>query len=267
MTTVIVPLDGSAAAEQAIPHARALAGPHGRLLLLTCECDGEPVAPRRYLDDILTRVEGPADTCVTLGRDPAAAIVAVAAEHPGAVVCMTAHGRSAVGAAVLGSTAEAVARTIEVPLVLVGPRAVFDRDRAASANLVVGVDSVGTAAVVVPVAARLAARLHLHPWVVEVQAPAPYPFVAEVDLPSHTHAACGATRAVEMFAADDVVAEQKVAVSLDPAEAIVSFARDLPAAYIALGAHARTGVARFVFGSVAMRVVRRSPVPVLVVRP
>jgi nucleotide-binding universal stress UspA family protein len=267
MTTVIVPLDGSAGAEHALPHARALAGPEGLLLLLTCEYRGEPIAPRRYLDDRTGELAGPTEARVTFEREPAAAIVDVARAHPHALVCMTAHGRTAVGAAVLGSTAEAVARTIDGPLVLVGPRAVHDPARAAAANVVVGVDSVGTAEVVVPPAATFAARLHLHPWVFEAIRPSPYPFVADVDVPGRSGAAHAAEHAAAMFAAREHPAEQKVVSAVDPADAIVRFARDLPASYVAMATHARAGVARFAFGSVTMRVVHRSPVPVLVVRP
>ena len=214
MTTVIVPLDGSAAAEQAIPHARAIAGPAGRVLLLTCELDGEPVAPRRYLDDCVSRMPGPTEARVTFGRDPAEAIVATVADVPHALVCMTAHGRTAVGAALLGSTAEAVARADRPSRSSSsGPTPCSIRARAAAANLVVGVDSAGTAESVVPVAAAFAARLHLHPWVLEATSPAPYPFVADAEVPSRVRAAGGAGHAVTMFAARQQAAEQKVMVA------------------------------------------------------
>jgi len=267
MTTVIVPLDGSATAERALPHARALAGPEGRVLLLTCEFHGEPIAPRRYLDDRVGEITGPTEARVTFEREPATAIVAVARAHPDALVCMTAHGRSAVAAAVLGSTAEAVARTIDGPLVLVGPHADHDRARLLAANLAIGVDSVGTAEVVAPPAAAFAARLHLHPWVFEAVHPAPYPFVADADVPGRSGAARAAEHAMAMFAAREQAAEQKVVAAVDPADAIVRFVHDLPASYVAVATHGRSGVARFAFGSVAMRVVHRSPAPVLVVRP
>jgi nucleotide-binding universal stress UspA family protein len=264
---VIVPLDGSAAAEQAIPHARALAGAEGRVLLLSCQFAGEPVAPRRYLDRCVTRVPGPTDTRVTFERPPAEAIVEVAGEHPQALVCMSAHGRNAIGTAILGSTAEAVAREIDGPLVLVGPRVSMDPSRAEAANLLVAVDSVGTAELIVPSASALASRLRLHPWVFEVVHPAPYPFVADAGVASRSGAARGAEHAVALFGAHDLPAEQKIALAADPADAIVRFASDLPASYVALATHARSGVARFAFGSVTMRVVHRSPAPVLVVRP
>lgn len=50
------------------------------------------------------------------------------------------------------------------------------------------------------------------------------------------------------------------------ARAIISFAEDADVDLIVMGSHGRTGVARILLGSVAERVVRRSPTPVLVVR-
>ncbi len=50
-----------------------------------------------------------------------------------------------------------------------------------------------------------------------------------------------------------------------PVEAVLEVAKDVSAEYVVIGTHGRTGVARFVLGSVAERMVRLSTVPVLVV--
>lgn len=49
-----------------------------------------------------------------------------------------------------------------------------------------------------------------------------------------------------------------------PASSIVEAAADVD--HVAMGSHGRTGVSRIVLGSVAEAVVRRSPVPVTIVR-
>ena len=51
-----------------------------------------------------------------------------------------------------------------------------------------------------------------------------------------------------------------------PAATIVEVADDLGVDHVVVGSHGRTGVSRLVLGSVAESVVRRSPVPVTVVR-
>jgi nucleotide-binding universal stress UspA family protein len=52
----------------------------------------------------------------------------------------------------------------------------------------------------------------------------------------------------------------------NPHEEIVSAARDLSADLIVMGTHGLTGVSHFLLGSVAEKVVRRAPCPVLTVR-
>ncbi len=52
-----------------------------------------------------------------------------------------------------------------------------------------------------------------------------------------------------------------------PHEEIVKAAREEHAAYIVMGTHGRSGVGRFMLGSVADRVIRSAACPVVVVRP
>lgn len=52
-----------------------------------------------------------------------------------------------------------------------------------------------------------------------------------------------------------------------PVEEIIRVAKGLPADMIIMGTHGRTGVSHALLGSVAEKVVRRAPCPVLTVRP
>jgi len=61
-------------------------------------------------------------------------------------------------------------------------------------------------------------------------------------------------------------AEKRV-VSGDPAEEIIKSAGDEGADLIVMGTHGRTGLEYHLFGSVAAKVVRHSPVPVLTINP
>lgn len=54
---------------------------------------------------------------------------------------------------------------------------------------------------------------------------------------------------------------------MPPAEAIIDYAESRHADLIAIATHGRSGVSRWVFGSVTQKVVQAAPVPVLVVRP
>jgi universal stress protein A len=62
-------------------------------------------------------------------------------------------------------------------------------------------------------------------------------------------------------------ARPAVRVAPDPALTIVDYAKDIHADLIVVATHGRTGVSRFIMGSVAEHVVRAAPCPVLVVRP
>ena len=59
---------------------------------------------------------------------------------------------------------------------------------------------------------------------------------------------------------------ETLVISGDPAERVLETARGLAADLIVMGTHGRKGLSRLVLGSVAERVVRESPVPVLTVR-
>ncbi|ADJ15625.1 universal stress protein [Halalkalicoccus jeotgali] len=51
-----------------------------------------------------------------------------------------------------------------------------------------------------------------------------------------------------------------------PARTVVEFVKDNDIDHVVIGSHGRSGVSRVLLGSVAERVVRRSPVPVTIVR-
>lgn len=55
--------------------------------------------------------------------------------------------------------------------------------------------------------------------------------------------------------------------AMPAAEAILDYAESQHADLIAIATHGRSGISRWVFGSVTQKVVQAAPVPVLVVRP
>ena len=81
------------------------------------------------------------------------------------------------------------------------------------------------------------------------------------------HVALNQLRA--MLAAEETATDTQpvVRVAPNPAGEIVDYAKEVHVDLIVIGTHGRTGVSRFLMGSVAEHVVRRAPCPVLVVRP
>lgn len=141
-TTILVPLDGSRFAEEALPLAIALGRRSGaRLHLVTVRtptaallaglaghhmgAGGRPTDPEQaYLDSICDRI------CDDLGEsvsfallDPPVveALSAYEAEHAIDLTVMTTHGRGGLSRAWLGSTADALVRRSNVPVLLRRP--------------------------------------------------------------------------------------------------------------------------------------------------
>jgi nucleotide-binding universal stress UspA family protein len=75
-----------------------------------------------------------------------------------------------------------------------------------------------------------------------------------------------AVRIVERMAESHGVAVETAVESGDPAETILAYADDVDADVIVVGTHGRSGVKRYVLGSVAERLVRHATCPVLTVR-
>jgi nucleotide-binding universal stress UspA family protein len=153
--------------------------------------------------------------------------------------------------------AEAVVRAADCPLVLVGPQ--VEADPEPEGDVLLAVDSVTTAMRLVPVARTLASEHRLRLLTLEVTSPAPIPMSDAFD----AREGAAAVEAVELL---NGTARSMTVRDADPARAIVRTARERRASYIVMGTHARSGLARVALGSVAARVVHRSPCPVLVVR-
>lgn len=72
-------------------------------------------------------------------------------------------------------------------------------------------------------------------------------------------------RAIDELADADVPVERDVVVGR-PTRAIVEYIEEHDIEHVVMGSHGRSGVSRLLLGSVAESVIRRSPVPVTVVR-
>jgi nucleotide-binding universal stress UspA family protein len=93
-----------------------------------------------------------------------------------------------------------------------------------------------------------------------------YPGLEPTLLPGfHTEVAAAAKRAVEQAAGQAGVA-RAVLREGDPAAEILAAAEELGASMIVMGTHGRTGIAHLFLGSVAEKVIQKSPIPVLTVR-
>jgi nucleotide-binding universal stress UspA family protein len=260
---IVVPVDGSELAAKAFAPAQAVAMATGAgVRLVTTAWDHEVDEADAYLRRLARRAEVPVDTEVVLDRDPVHTVV-LHAKREESLVCMATHGRSGIGHAVLGSVTEAVLRAAPRPLLLVGPHLETRLSALEPPNLLVGVERDDLSEAVVDVAATWAKALRLSTRVVEVAMPSAGPVLLRTTDEASAHV----DRLVDRLRALGVDANACVVHGTDPAENLVDEATRWPATMAVVGTRGRTGVGRFALGSVAMKFVRTSPCPVLVVPP
>ncbi len=262
MTTIVVPLDGSDFSEQAVPVASALAARrHGRVHLIRV---AEPEASAGLdvaMAEAADRETGAPVTWEVVERihpeQVAEAIDRTVQGIDDAVLCMTAHGRSGLGAALLGSTTEAVLRRIGRPVLVVGPKC--ESDWIDGGRLVIPLDGSPRAERILPYAASVSRTWHLEPWLVQVA----HPFDNEV---AQT-AANALDRPARLLRGHGLDVKTAFQWSSAPAACIAAEARSLQAGLILMSSYIPTGAARTLIGSVTMGVIHRAPCPVLVCPP
>jgi nucleotide-binding universal stress UspA family protein len=275
---ILIPLDGSMLAESVLIQVRRLlARRDAELILLrvvtlppAVEADaGEPLdllwaRATEYLQKVSGRLacEGLRVRCKVVEGFPANKILEVAKKEKASLIAMSTHGRTGLSRWVFGSVTEKVLRASPVPVLAV------------PSFLGVGGDAVPRGARELPfrkILAPMAAEemslevlpplaefarlfgstvrlLHVCDWV-------------ECTVPMHE-----LRMAYERLREEGVSAEPELKQG-DPAVGILESCRQEGADLIAMTTHGRSGVGRWVMGSVAEKVLWASNVPLLVVRP
>jgi nucleotide-binding universal stress UspA family protein len=286
LSTILVPLDGSALAEQALPFAQRVARPSQARVMLTrvvpvrsgsetsVEASVAPTA-RENLEEIASRFRN-AEIDVEMALlegDAATGIVGTAEARGADLIIMSTHGRSGVGRWRYGSVADAVIRLANVPIMLVPPELSLPWPSDRRVRIVVPLDESQLSEAVLGSALEFATRLDAELLLVEVVAwpPMVYSDPAEFlayDLDEQVAAARRyladvATRLKESGAHVRCRAE----VGPTPAAMIVQLARDEHADLIVMATHGPSGLARVVLGSTTTGALQLAGVPLLIVRP
>jgi nucleotide-binding universal stress UspA family protein len=120
--TLIVMYDGSHVAGDALPVVRQLAERTGAAIrLMTSTLGGEGATVQRLVE-AEAELDGLDVGHIIVDDRPAAeAAIDVALSTDGGLLCLSTHGRSGLGRAVLGSVADGVIRSGLVPVLVVGP--------------------------------------------------------------------------------------------------------------------------------------------------
>jgi nucleotide-binding universal stress UspA family protein len=300
--SILVPLDGSSFAEQALAVAadiavRAKATLHLVLVHQAASVvagPGEPVVLDPGIDQQLRGEEGHylASVQARLAKDETLKVVVAMIEGPVAdavssyahdhavdLVVMTTHGRGVFSRFWLGSVADRLVRQLEQPLLLLRPQPATGAAPALHPfkRVLLLLDGSPHAEQMIEPAASLAqtfgGELTLV-RVVERLAPIwlPTPGVAPVpDTDAMPHRQLEATRYLHEVAnrlrVRGLPVTTAVEIAPDPVSGITEFAERERMDVISLATHGHGGPVRFLLGSVADKLVRSATVPLLVWRP
>ncbi len=169
--TVIVTLDESKLAEQALPLAKQIAEHMGAGLSLLqvippdapAECRDEAVA---YLEETARELHIPTQIMVRIG-EPAGEIIASAVDAPESIIVMTTHGRGGLGRLLYGSVADRVVRDSRVPVLLIRAGLVPSATEMLK-SILVPLDGSAYAETALPQAIELARAFDADLWLVRV---------------------------------------------------------------------------------------------------
>lgn len=303
--TIMVPLDGSAFAERAVPVASQLAqNARARLHLVQVHefmmanvPDGmvpydvawETAArreEREYLRSVANRVAENAGVVARtelLEGVPAMALAQYAREMDIGLIVMTTHGRSGLSRLWLGSVADGLVRRSGVPVLLLRttekeaesetPPPLAFQPR----HVLIPLDGSELASAVLEPAIWLGSLFNARYTLLRVALPtplirAPFP-ITETDFGDTV----GVEQQADLREELELVAGSLRARGLDvrtdvvahttPARAILEYANNASADLITIATHGRGGWSRLALGSVADKVLRGADVPVLVYRP
>lgn len=298
-TKLLVPLDGSAIAEDALGRAVALAQRcnAGIDVLIVREPPLIPVEAMRasadghldasYIERIardLSAETSLAVTCGVMDGTPAEAIRERAKHVNADLIVMTTHGRTGLSRAWLGSVADAVMRNSSIPVLMLRPKEAERNGVAAPdpfEHVLVPLDGSAVAADILSVATDLAAVDGARVTLLRVVPPVPLtmaidsamPLVAAPTIPDEeatAHLAAEISTQVGELARQihdrtKLSVDAEVSISERTAEAINSFAVAHGNDVIAMSTQGR-GVSRLLIGSVADKVLRSTALPVLLRR-
>ncbi len=300
---LLIPLDGSSLAEQAIGQACAIArGANATLdVVQVVEPPLAAEIPVRgptwseahtYIESIADEIESGATiptTHAALTGEVTEMICRRAMDTEADLIVMTSRGRTGFGRAVLGSIADGVVRRSFIPVLLMHPAATFAgkfQQRHTFRRILVPLDGSAASQEILPAANDLARAVDAQIQLLRVVQPVPVfaydvtgvslggPPIYQPALLDDLATTRLCDDADEQLAAiartledrSGVAVGTQVVVADSVATAIINFARGHHIDGIAMATHGR-GASRLIIGSVADKVLRHSGMPLLLRRP
>lgn len=273
-TRILVPLDGSPFGDRILPRvAPLLRRPGTEVCLVSIQPDRAELSDglRRHVQKVQLglKAEGVAADYRVHAGDPATEILRVADSWKPDVIAMSTHGRSGPARWAMGSVAERVLRASRHPVLVANPMALAADAQPILRRILVPLDvgplSTEILPLVIEVAKGFGAGVTLFRALPQPTLPVRTYSIELPLIPTREDALAALEPVRAQVAAAGVDAQMRAVVG-EPATAILEAVRDEGVDLVALSTHGRSGVARWVFGSVAEKVLRACPVPMLVKR-
>lgn len=269
---ILVPLDGSELSERILTYVRLLLVRNDAEVVLIhvlpekltppSEEELQAVENLTSLRDRLLE-SGVSTHYHLLSGDPSTEILSFAAAAEPSLIAMSTHGRGGLGRWARGSVAERVLRHSAHPLLLASPAGLDDQKaemHAGFRRILIPLDGSDQAAAIVPLARVFATSydsevilFHAEPAQVAVIPHVPAGALASLD----RHQAALREAGIPVRVRTDVGSF---------AGCILDAVDEERADLVVMTTHGRSGLSRWVFGSVAEKVIRNCSVPILVLR-
>jgi len=290
--SILVPLDGSAFGEHALPFALSLARrAQAQLHLAHVHVPPTPIladtsdvelraTKRMYLEGLVRRIEARWNVPITtmlLDGPVAQTLHKYAMASEAELIVMTTHGRGALSRFWLGSIADTLIRQVSVPLLLIRPQEQpLDLEHEPSVeHILIPLDGSALAEQMLTHATALGRLIQAEYTLLQAIEPVSIGYGTElygvvVDTQGMEQLRTQAQEYLDRLAVRlraDSLRVQTAAVIERAATAILNYAHEHVVDLIALETHGRSGLARWLVGGVADKVVRGATVPVLLHRP
>jgi len=279
---ILVPLDGSEVAEQAMPYVERLARQlKSEVILMTVCLPGDPLerALAEYIERRAEKIQslGVETRSLCVEGEPAASIINFAERNKIGLIVISTHGKSGISNWPLGSIAGKVVQRSNIPVFLVrssqpGKAPADDK----LGKILVTLDGSHFSEAIIPYAERLAKSMNSEVTLLRVIEQAKLPQLAayrdrekyEKDYMAKME------RETERYLDKKEAALAGKGVKVNsafligkPVETILQYSEEKAVNLIALTTHGFSGITKWAYGSVASKIIEGSPKPVLLVRP
>ncbi len=279
---ILVPLDGSELAEQALPYVEHLARKlNSEVIFITVCLPGDPLerALTEYIEKRADKIKllGIRTRSLCIEGEPAASIIDFAEKNDISLIIISTHGRTGISHWPLGNIANKIVQKSHIPVFLVRSsqptKTPADKELR---KILVALDGSRFSEAIIPYVEQLAKGMGSEVVLLRVIEPSKLPqLAAYIDKEKYEKdfmAKLEREAARYLVKKKTALASKGVKVNSEllegkPVDTMLQYVEDKSVNLIALTTHGFSGITKWAYGSVASRIIEGSPKPILLVRP